>query len=56
MNEKDLILSFLSFIDENYNVELAVDVGWCQSELQRVHNVEFYIDRWLEENNREKEI
>lgn len=55
MNEKEIILSFLNFIDENYNVELAVDVGWCQSELQRVHNVEFYIDQWVERQNENQE-
>ena len=55
MNEKETILSFLSFIDENYNVELAVDVGWLSSELQRVSDVEFYIDQWLERKNENQE-
>jgi len=55
MNEKEIIQSFLRYVDEYHNLTLALDTGWFTSELERISGIEFYIDQWVERQNENQE-
>ena len=57
MNEKEIIQSFLYYVEEYHNLSLALDTGWFTSELERISDnaVEFYIDQWIERQNENQE-